>query len=146
VEPDNIYNPQDKFSLKKGDRVRITGTTESLNPNTGTILTAENHTFMGGWYLEIDWDNDVGYGYYKQKLSGGIVEKLLIKVQCQNCDNLTLVPDIYWLPLCKNCSESINGLTYDEFTDESSRQWAKFKRNGAKSKPLGEGVLTSEVI
>ena len=45
--------PKD-FDLKRGDRVRITGTLEPLHPNIGTVLTAEYFQLSdAGWYIEL---------------------------------------------------------------------------------------------
>ena len=57
--------------ISKGNRVKITGL--GLRTNTGTVIDA-NWYRDEGWYIELDWDNELGYGYWKQACDGGQVE------------------------------------------------------------------------
>lgn len=60
-------------TIKQGDRVRIAGL--GLSTDTGTVLDA-NWWRDAGWYIELTWDDGIGYGYWKQDYDGGHVELL----------------------------------------------------------------------
>jgi len=64
-----------QFSLNTGDRIQIDGC--GLATNTGTVIEAHWYGGEDGWYIEVNWDNGMGYGYYKQRFDGGAVRKLI---------------------------------------------------------------------
>lgn len=78
------------MDIKKGDRVRITMPAQEPFPagwSEGTVLKADNWgEGRGGWYIEMTKDKvspgwDLGYGYWKQEVDGGTVEKLTCSIQ-----------------------------------------------------------------
>jgi len=87
------------MDIKKGDRVRITMPAQEPFPagwSEGTVLSATNQgEGRGGWYIEMTKDKaspgwDLGYGYWKQEVDGGTVEKLTCPIQ--GCTAETAVP------------------------------------------------------
>ena len=58
-------------SFVKGDRIRLLK--PGLIIDTGTVLTA-GWFRNDGWYVEIQWDHNLGYGYWKQDMDGGEIE------------------------------------------------------------------------
>ncbi|HUV52284.1 MAG TPA: hypothetical protein VMW64_04330 [Dehalococcoidia bacterium] len=74
-----------EFDLAKGDRVKITIPTASgsfpAGWSEGTVISANFYGERDGWYIESDKDKvslgwDTGYGYWKQGMDGGYVEKI----------------------------------------------------------------------
>ena len=73
-----------EFELVPGDRVRLTMPASEPFPAgwaEGKVLTAKHYGERDGWYIELEKDKvspgwQKGYGYWKQGVDRGTVEKL----------------------------------------------------------------------
>jgi len=92
-----------EFELVPGDRIRLTLPASEPFPAgwaKGTVLTAKHYGERDGWFIELEKDEvspgwQRGYGYWKQGVDGGTVEKLdkessKIKTNYYYCDNTHL--------------------------------------------------------